>query len=136
MSAFLRGYVLLVALFVTTFALAAGALAAGALHWRMQLLRQQERDLRLTTLLDAAMARAMAELVEDASYGGTEGESLGGGKYSISAQREGSNRVNVRLQVVYGGVGRGAFAVLELYPVVRVMHWRIEAYNPRSAETD
>jgi len=52
-----RGYVLLMAIFVTAVALAGGALTAGALHLRMQLVRQQERDLRLTALLDAAMAQ-------------------------------------------------------------------------------
>jgi len=93
--------------------------------------RQQERYLRLTSLLDAAMAQAMAELVQDVSYSGTDGlETLAGGKYEIHARREGSNRVDVRLRVVYGGVGRGALAVLEIYPVLRVQSWQIKPYNP------
>jgi hypothetical protein len=91
------------------------------------LVRQQERDLRLTTLLAGAMAQAMAALVQDGDYAGTEDpQALAGGKYEISSRREGSNRVYVRLRVVYGGAGRGASAVLELYPVLRVQSWQIE----------
>lgn len=129
------GYVLLLALFVTIIALAAGALTAQALHLRMQLVRQQERDLRLTALLDAAMAQAMAELVRDANYEGTDGaQALGNGTYEINARREGSNRVFVGLRVVYGGIGRGALATLELYPVLKVQSWQIEPYDPRAGD--
>jgi heme exporter protein D len=126
------GYALLLALAVTALTLAAGTLVVLALVLRMELLQERERDLRLTALLDAAMARTLSEVALNPDYGGTEGvEPFAGGIYAITAERVGSNRVSVRVRAVYADVGRGGEAEITLRPRLRVTFWRVVPHDPR-----
>ena len=130
-----RGFALLITLFVATFTLAAGALTASALVLRMELLRQQERDLRLTALVDAAMARSLAELARDPGWSGTGGiVPWSGGTFRVQASWVHSNQIDVEIQVAYGGMGRGAQAVVEILPVLRTLHFVIVPYLPYEDE--
>jgi len=103
--------------------LAAGAMIAGSLTYRMSLVRQQARSLHLTALTDAALARAMAELSRDPGYRGTGGtEPFGDGGYEIAVRRVGATGAVVDLRASYGGGHRAARAELVLFPV-QVTRW-------------
>lgn len=109
------GHVLLVALFVIVVTSAAGAMLAGAIGHRMWLLRQEARDLHLTTLADAAVAKAVAELSVGQGYRGTRGAvSFGDGTISIVARRQGTG-AEVELRVTCAGGRRAARVEVTLH---------------------
>ncbi len=106
---------LLVAVFVLALTLSASAVAAGALGYRMWLLRQEIRAVQLTALTDAALARALAELSRDADYGGTDGaEPFGGGTIAIVARRVATLRAVVEVRATWAGGRRAARADVDL----------------------
>ncbi len=125
------GHVLLVALFVVAVTSAAVALAASALAYEMWLVRQQARNLHLTTLVDGALAQALAELSVDPGYRGTRGSvPWAGGTYAITARQTGLDEAEVEVRVTYGGGGRAAFAEVRLRPPVRVVSWQPMSFAP------
>jgi hypothetical protein len=124
------GHVLIVALFVLAVTMAAAAMIAGSLGYRMWLVRQESRNLHLTALADGALALALAELSVDRSYGGTGGPvPWDDGTYAIEVRPSGLNESAVEVRVTYGGGGRAALAEVELLPV-RVVGWQPIAFNP------
>ena len=124
------GHVLIVALFVLAVTMAAAAMIAASLGYRMWLVRQESRNLHLTALADGALALALAELSVDRSYGGTGGPvPWDDGTYAIEVRPSGLNESEVEVRVTYGGGGRAALAEVELLPV-RVVGWQPIAFNP------
>ncbi len=121
---------LLVALFVLAVTLSAMAVIAGSLATRMWLLRQEARNVQLTALTDAAVAKALAELSRDADYGGTDGaEPFGDGTFAIVARRVATLRAVVEVRATYGGGGRAARAEIDL-DSLEVTKWQPIGFSP------
>lgn len=118
------GHVLIVALFVIAVTMAASAMIAGTLAYKMWLVRQQSRNLHLTALADGAVALALAELSVDHGYRGTHKPvPYDDGTFAIEARQTGLNEAEVEVRATYGGGRRAAFAEVELRPL-RVISWR------------
>lgn len=118
------GHVLIVALFVIAVTMAASAMIAGALAYKMWLVRQQSRNLHLTALADGALALALAELSADRGYRGTaKPVPYDDGTFAIAARQTALNEAQVEVRVTYGGGRRAAFAEIELRPL-RVVSWQ------------
>lgn len=124
-----RGAALLVALFVIIFTMTAGMLLAAGLQLRMELVRQQARDLQLDALLDAGMARGLAELDRSRSYLGTRGPvALGSGSYEVVTRQQG-NQLEMFVAARLGAYRRQVEAKLTLFPL-QVVAWRRVAFEP------
>ena len=80
-----QGYLLLIALFVLIITMAMSTALAAALMLRMERLERQQSNLQLTALLDAALARSLAELSDHPGWQGTGGEiPFGDGTYAAN----------------------------------------------------
>ena len=124
------GYALVIALFVLAAMMAAGAMIAGSLTYRMALLREETRGLQLTALADAALAQALAELSLDANYPGSQGpRPFADGTIATVAYGIGAQRVAVEVRATYQGGGRAARAEVNLLPL-EVLHWEPMPFQP------
>ncbi len=124
------GHALLVTLFVVAAMMAAGAMIAGSLAYRMALLRDETRGLQLSALTDAALAQTLAELSQNANYGGTEGpRPFADGTIATDVYGIGAQRVAVEVRATYHGAGRGARAEVHLLPL-EVLLWEPTAFRP------
>lgn len=131
-----EGYVLVAALVVIALMMAAGALLAGSLQYRMWLLRQQTQDVHLTALADAGMARALDGLSRSHFWSGAPEEPLGDGTVEIRVEMgdRALERV-VGITVTYGNAGRSVRAIVVLSDLVppRVEDWQTVPYSPEGA---
>ncbi len=115
-----RGHVLIVALFVIIVLMTAAALVASSLAYRMWSFRQEAQAVRLTALLDAALAKALANLWSNPDYGGVSAEPFGDGTITIEVRPADLTTVEVVVKASYWGGRRAARAVVLLdkeYPV-------------------
>ena len=118
------GHALIFALFVIILALTAGALIATTFQLRMNLVRQQEADLQVTALCDAALAMALAELEERASYSGTGGTvPFANGEIRVDVEKVSYRRVTVDVEGSYAGRRRAARADVQLQPTL-LLDWQ------------
>jgi len=109
-----RGYVLIVALFVLIVLMSAAALIASSLAYRMWSFRQETQAVHLSSLLDSALAKALANLWSNPGYGGVSDESFGDGTISIEVRPAELTTVEVVVKASYWGARRAARAVVEL----------------------
>lgn len=124
------GHALVVALFVIAATLAASAILAGALAVRVGLLLQENRNLHLTALTDAALAQTLAELSRDPGYPGTRGERpFGDGTLAVEVRPTGPTAVVVEVWARYAGAGRAARAEVSLLPL-EVTRWWPVGFSP------
>lgn len=124
---------MLLALFVIFLTMAAGALLAGSLNYRMILLREEVQDVHLTAISDAGIALALDQLVLSPFWTGSLQREIGDGTVSVDISN--SNRVMVRLvdvTAVYGTGGRALRAEIQVddYSPPRVISWKPQPYHP------
>ncbi|MEM6796675.1 MAG: hypothetical protein AAF725_22070 [Acidobacteriota bacterium] len=100
-----RGYALLVVTIAIVSLLASGALLSIHLNSRMMLLRDQDRNFSLQTLLDSGYSQAGSALSANSRYAGYELLQINGGEV----------RVHVEIAVGGGGRPRGYFRRVRLY---------------------
>lgn len=125
------GHLLLMALFIIAMTMAASAILAGALGYRMWLIRQEARNLHLTSLTDAAVAHALAELSRDSTYRGTDGAvPFDDGTYAITVRSIAPLRVAIEVRATYAGGGRAARAEAKLWPTLEVESWEPVGFRP------
>ncbi|MCP4660829.1 MAG: hypothetical protein GY856_35955 [bacterium] len=109
-----RGHALIVALFVIIVLMTAAALVASSLAYRMWSFRQETQAVRLTALLDGALAKALANLWSNPGYGGVPAESFGDGTITIEVRPADLTTVEVVVKASYWGGRRAARAVVRL----------------------
>lgn len=123
------GHVLIVALFVIILLMTAAAMIANSLTDRMASFRQEATSIRLTALLDAALAKALASLWANPYYGGMPVEPFGEGTMAIEVRAAETGTVEVTVKATYWGVRRAAQALVRVdsqYPPrfpPRVLRW-------------
>ncbi len=128
-----RGYILVAALVVIALMMAAGALLAGSLQYRMWLLRQETQGIHLTALTDAGIALALDRLWLSHFWDGAEEQRLGGGAFAVTVEMgdHAMTRV-VTVTATRGAAGRAVRAEVRLsdYRPPRVISWQPVAYSP------
>lgn len=128
-----QGYILIVALVVIALMLAAGALLASALQYRMWLLRQESENVRLSALADAGVAHALERLFVSDAWAGAEAYPLDGGTVLVEVDDGDSISLReVRVTVTYGRARRVVLAVVELNEADPP---RVIAWEPIAAQT-
>ena len=131
-----QGYVLVAALIVIALMMAAGALLAGSLQYRMWLLRQETQSVHLTALVDAGLAQALDRLSLSHSWDGAGEQPLGEGTVAVRVER--GEKALQRIVVVtatYGTAGRSIRAVVQLSDFLppRVVSWQPIAFDPQGS---
>ena len=131
-----QGFILLVVLVVIALMMAAGALLAGSLQYRMWVLRQESRNIHLTALTDAGLAQALGRLAQSHSWPGTGPQAFGGGTVAIDVDF--GDLALTRVVVItatYGTSGRSIRAVVQLsdYLPPRVISWQPIAFDARAS---
>ena len=128
-----EGYALVTALVVIALMMAAGALLAASLHVRMELLRGEARDVRLTALTDAGLAFALDRLSLSHFWTGVGAQPLGDGVFAVEVETgvDPMTRV-VTVNASWGPGHRAVRAVVQLsdYFPPRVIDWRPAIYDP------
>jgi hypothetical protein len=118
------GVALIFALIALVVVALASAVVAASIQPRITSHRHLERTVRLTALVDAAMATTLAELAVDSSNPGVEEVRLGGGTMSSTVTQVGLHEV----EVVAAGRTRGWSAVIvarvDIEHGPRVLQWR------------
>ena len=128
-----QGYVLISALVVIALIMAAGALLAGSLQYRMWLLRQEVQSVRLTALTDAGLAFALDRLSRSHFWDGVGEQPLDGGAFAVGVEMGGQPMTReVTVTATWGPAGRAARAVVLLSDFLppRVISWQPVAFNP------
>lgn len=121
------GFALMTALLVILLLSIALALLAVSLQIRMRLERDDAETVVLSSLSDAALAEALADLAESAYFSGSYQHDFGGGKIASEVTpREGSPGLfDVVATATYGGRKRVVAAEVFRAPgVARVRRWR------------
>lgn len=131
-----QGYVLVVALFVIAMTMAAGALLASSLQYRMWLLRQEAESVHLSALTDAGLAMALARFSRHPFDDLDIEEEVGDGRVVVESmlgdqvmQRE------VEVTATWGVAGRAVRAVVQLsdHDPPRVVSWERVPFRPAGA---
>jgi hypothetical protein len=119
------GYGLLTALLVLFLLSVALALLAGSLQLRMRLVREDAQTVILTALSDAAVAEAVANLVQSPDYQGAPEHEFGQGKIATQVQSRGPGLFDVIAVATYAGRTRTVEAEVFRAPgIARVRRWR------------
>lgn len=105
----MKGYVLIVALFVLLVVMTAGLLVAASLHQQMWLFRQERQDVELMAMLDGALAKGLANLWGNPDYEGTS-EPFANGTIAIATRKIGGLTVEVTVRATLGSGARAARA--------------------------
>ena len=131
------GHAMVLALFVVFLTMAAGALLAGSLDYRMRLLREEVQDVHLTAISDAGLALALDRLSLTPFWSGTVEREVGEGTVSVTVGH--SSQIMVRqvdVTALYGTGGRSLRAKIQLsdYYPPRVVSWEPRPYNPPRGE--
>lgn len=129
------GYVVIVALFVILIAMTAALLVAASLHQKSWLYLQERRNVQLTAMADAALAKALSSLWRDPNYGGGS-EPFADGTITIQIEKVNGLTVDVTVAATYGGGGRAARARVRIdrdppdrRDPPRVLRWEPIAYR-------
>jgi type II secretory pathway pseudopilin PulG len=119
------GFALLTALLVIFLLSIALALLAASLQIRMRLVREDAETVILSGLADAAVAEAVANLAQSASYSGTPVHDFGQGKIQSQVQPVSPGIFDVVATATYAGRTRAVEAEVFRAPgVARVRRWR------------
>jgi Tfp pilus assembly protein PilX len=119
------GFGLLMALMVLFLLSIALALLAGSLQLRMRLVREDAQTVILTGLSDAAVAEAVANLAQNASYGGEPAHDFGHGKIATAITPVGPGLFDVVATATYASRTRTVEAEVFRAPgVAQVRRWR------------
>lgn len=127
-----QGFALVTALVVIALTMAAGALLAASLHYRMQLLSDEVRDVHLTALTDAGLAFALDRLSLSHFWNGAGEQPLGDGVFAVEVEMGADPMTRVVTVDAWWGRGhRAARAVVQLsdYFPPRVVDWRPAIYD-------
>jgi hypothetical protein len=120
-----RGYALLAVLLVIFLLSVALALLGASLQLRMRLVREEGRSVILGALSDAAVAEALANLAQSASYSGSPEHELGGGSIGCEVESLGAGIYDVVATATFGGRRRVVQAEVVREPgMARVRFWR------------
>ena len=120
-----RGYALLAAVLVVFLLSIALALLGASLQLRMRLVREEGKTVILGALSDAAVAEAVANLAQSASYSGSSEHELGGGRIGSKVEPQGTGIYNVVATATFGGRKRVVQAEVVREPgMARVRFWR------------
>ncbi len=120
-----RGYALLSAVLVVFLLSIALALLGASLQLRMRLVREEGKTVILGALSDAAVAEALANLAQSASYSGAPEHELGGGRIGSQVEPLGAGIYDVVATASFGGRRRVVHAEVVREPgVARVRFWR------------
>lgn len=120
-----RGYALLSAVLVVFLLSIALALLGASLQLRMRLVREEGKTVILGALSDAAVAEALANLAQSASYSGSSEHEFGGGHISSEVEPLGAGIYNVVASATFGGRSRLVQAEVIREPgMARVRFWR------------
>lgn len=120
-----KGYVLLTVVLVIFLLSIALALLGASLQLRMRLVREEGRTVILGALSDAALAEALANLAQSASYSGTPEHELGGGRIGSQVEPLGAGIYDVVATATFGGRRRVVQAEVVRQPgMARVRFWR------------
>ena len=103
------------------------ALVAASLQLRMKLVRREARTVTLTALSDAVLAETLAELSQDAHYGGVPERDFGGGRLRSEVRFLSPGRYEVVATAIYAGRARTVEAEVLRPPgsPARVVRWRL-----------
>ncbi|MEM7354041.1 MAG: hypothetical protein AAF657_24780 [Acidobacteriota bacterium] len=107
-----EGYVLVTVLIVIALLMAAGALLAGSLQYRMWLLRQESQTIHLAALTDAGIAQALERLSIDQSWRGADVQPLGDGAVEVAVDY--ADHIMAREVLVTATYGNARQTVLAL----------------------
>ena len=120
-----RGYALLAVLMVIFLLSIALALLGASLQLRMRLVREEGKTVILGALSDAAVAEAVANLAQSASYSGSSEHELGGGRIGSKVEPLGAGIYDVVATANFGGRRRVVQAEVIRQPgMARVRFWR------------
>jgi len=118
------GYALLTSLLVIFLLSIALALLGGSLQLRMRLVREDGQSVILSALSDAAVAEALANLAQSASYSGSPEHGFGGGKIASEVEPLGLGIFEVTATARYASRTRVVEAeVLRAPGIARVRRW-------------
>jgi hypothetical protein len=119
------GFGLLGALIVIFLLSIALALLAGSLQLRMRLVREDAQTVILTALSDAAVAEALANLVQSPDFPGAPEHEFGQGKIATQVESLGPGLYDVVAVAKYSGRTRTVEAEVFRAPgIARVRRWR------------
>lgn len=120
-----RGYALLTAVFTVFLLSIALALLSSSLHLHMRLVQEEDRNLHLRALSDAALAETLYNLRYDAYFDGVAERSFGGGAIRSDVTFVAPGRFQVLATATYAGRQRTVEAeVLRTPTAVSVVRWR------------
>lgn len=128
-----RGFALVTALVVIALMMAAGALLAASLQYRMWLVRQEVEGIHLTALADAGLALALDRFSLSHFWDGVGAQPLGDGSFSVAVEMgdQAMTRV-VTVTASRGPAVRSVRAVVLLsdhFPP-RVISWQPVVHDP------
>ena len=119
------GYALLTATLVIFLLSIALGLLAESLQLRLRLVREDGESVILSALADAAVAEAVANLAQSASYSGSPEHEFGGGEISSQATSMGPGLFEVTATATYRNRKRMVEAeVFRASGTARVRRWR------------
>lgn len=120
-----EGYALLTAVLVIFLLSIALALLGASLQLHMRLVREEGKTVILGALSDAAVAEALANLAQSASYSGTPEHELGGGRIGSQVKPLGAGIYDVMATATFGGRRRVVQAEVVREPgMARVRFWQ------------
>lgn len=126
-----RGAALLMALLVLVLVMTAGFLASLAHALERRSHRDDQRRLRLTALVDSAIAEALASLERNPWAPGVELHPFGGGEIGADIEVVGGRVRVVVVQARFAGAERRVRAVVELRGGrAWIVAWRPEGIGP------
>ncbi|HEX7185780.1 MAG TPA: hypothetical protein VF756_28405 [Thermoanaerobaculia bacterium] len=119
------GYALLAAVFTIFLLSIALAILASSLHLHMRLVREEERNLRLRALSDAALAETLYNLRYDSYFDGVEERPFGGGAIRSYVTFVAPGRFHVLATATYARRQRTVEAEVFRTPTeISVVRWR------------
>jgi len=120
-----RGYALVMALLVIFLLAVALSLLAASLQLRLRTTLEDAQRVALSALSDAAVAEALANLAQSASYRGAPAHPFGGGRIASRVEPLGANVFRVIATATYRGRQRVVVAAVVRTPgTASVLRWR------------
>ncbi|HEX6898241.1 MAG TPA: hypothetical protein VF789_00940 [Thermoanaerobaculia bacterium] len=120
------GYAMITALMVTFLLSVALGLLASSLLLRMNLVKRDAETVILSSLSDAALAEAMANLAESSFYSGAREHDFGGGTIESTVERLGANVFLITAKATYAERTRTVIAEVVRRPgLTAARGWRV-----------